>query len=61
MPENIDAILAAIDSNKSIRSAVINRLTTAYAAEFVNPLRAEIGGNDDISLDSVNSNKEWQE
>ncbi|MGA5129409.1 hypothetical protein ACPCTO_06325 [Streptomyces olivoreticuli] len=61
MSDNISAVLSAIDSDKKLRSAVIERLASTHAAEFVNPLRAELGGNDDISLAAVNSNKEWQE
>lgn len=61
MSDNTSAVLSAIDSDKTLRSAVIRHLATTHAHEFVSPLRAEFRGNDDIALASVNSNKEWQE
>ncbi|MFH8342829.1 hypothetical protein [Streptomyces sp. AM6-12] len=61
MSDKTAAILAALDGDKSLRSAIIQHLATTHAQEFVNPMRAELGGNDDLSLGSVTSNKEWQE
>ncbi|MCC5478881.1 hypothetical protein ACFV2N_35880 [Streptomyces sp. NPDC059680] len=61
MSDKTTAILAALDGDKTLRSAIIQHLATTHAQEFVNPLRAELGGNDDLSLGAVNSNKEWQE
>ncbi|WP_165845731.1 hypothetical protein [Streptacidiphilus pinicola] len=55
----INEILAAIDSSKKVRSAVIERLVSTHAQEVVNPLRAIAG--DDVSWSSITSNKDWSE
>lgn len=50
----ISEILAAIESSKAVRTAVIERLVSSHVQEVVNPLRA-VGG-DDSWWSSVASN-----
>ena len=42
-------ILAALDGDKTLRSAVTQHLDTTHAQELANPLRAELGGTGTLS------------